>query len=124
MTTNQTIDGVWVSRDLLRDLVEPGMEGSITDAQWDELRALLDKEASGDSRAPLPQVEPVAEYDALFIAIGDAVTVKSMGHISISVKAFKERLLRRGFAITSVEPPAPVAVATTCCGSCPGGCQL
>lgn len=46
MTTNQTIDGV--PRELLEKLVEPGMESGITDAEWDELRALLDAPAKLD----------------------------------------------------------------------------
>lgn len=45
MTTNQTIDGVLVRRLLLEKLVEPGCESSVTDAEWDELRALLDAPA-------------------------------------------------------------------------------
>lgn len=61
MTTNQTIDGV------PRDLIEDALAIATTHAtaNWsagvrDKLRALLDKEVSGDSRAPQHQGEPVA----------------------------------------------------------------
>lgn len=64
MTTNQTIDGV--PRELLLDIeywlkhmeAEKGVEGRCSALK--ELRALLDKEVTGDSRAPQPLGEPVA----------------------------------------------------------------
>lgn len=124
MTTNQTIDGVLVSRELLpcplcgSDKVSLAWDvydtdrGRRTQSQIQCLgcriltktfKSHAEARAYWNNRASQPQGEPVAEYDALFIAIGDAVTVKSMGHISISVKAFKERMLRCGLAITSAE---------------------
>ena len=57
MTTNQTIDGV--SRRMLTALLCHVSELE-NRALVDELRALLDKEVTGDSRAPQPQGEPVA----------------------------------------------------------------
>lgn len=62
MTTNQTIDGVPGLRELLERLYAEhvSIAGPGFWVAWKELRALLDKEVSGDSRAPLPQGEPVA----------------------------------------------------------------
>ncbi len=61
MTTNQTIDGVLVPRSLAQALACLEPRGHFPNGNpVDELRALLDKEVSGDSRAPLPQGEPVA----------------------------------------------------------------
>lgn len=48
--SNQTIDGVMVRRQLLEKLVEPGCESSVTDAEWDELRAPLDAPAKSPDR--------------------------------------------------------------------------
>jgi len=44
------------------------------------------------------------EYDTLFLAIGDAVTIKSLGHLSISVQKFKDRLDSKGLCIAPVPP--------------------
>ena len=55
MTTNQTIDGV--PRDLLQKIADGGY---CHQGLMDRLRAILDKEVGGDSRAPLLQGEPVA----------------------------------------------------------------
>ncbi|PAA08856.1 hypothetical protein [Pseudomonas fragi] len=64
MTTNQTIDGVLVSRELLQKWLDDiGPSKHVTQyaaLKRDQLRALLDKEVSGDSRAPRPQSVPVA----------------------------------------------------------------
>ncbi|PRW85426.1 hypothetical protein C7A11_23165 [Pseudomonas simiae] len=57
MTANQTIDGV--SRELIEWLVTPGNVMDLG-GRREELRTLLDKKVSGDSRAPLPQGESVA----------------------------------------------------------------
>lgn len=65
---NQTIDGVRVRRPLLEKLVEPGCESSVTDAEWEELRALLDAEK--DEYVPdgiLRAVEHGAQVDAIGI---------------------------------------------------------
>lgn len=60
-STKQTIDGVLVSRSLAQALACLEPRGHFPNGNpVDELRALLDKEVSGDSRAPLPQGEPVA----------------------------------------------------------------
>ncbi|WP_458722921.1 hypothetical protein [Pseudomonas brenneri] len=62
MTTNQTIDGV--PRSTLEKLVTPGMESGITDAEWEELRALLDAEsAPAYVGVGLPPVGMVCEYN-------------------------------------------------------------
>lgn len=58
MSTNQTIDGV--SRELLeRFYTHVYVRSALLDGDDLKLRALLDKEVSGDSRAPLPQGESV-----------------------------------------------------------------
>ena len=54
MTTNQTIDGVLVPRELLSYWAECLESAGFKDRPA-EMRALLDKEVSGDSRAPQHQ---------------------------------------------------------------------
>ena len=142
MTTDQTIDGV--PRELLERLLTVASPDSTTaNPAWyvEELRALLDKEVSGDSRAPQHQGEP--------LKIGSGVTIENIGFGSererkpylvfadngnlTEVNLIDVTLVSRRRTYTvpeleeigvKVEQPAPVAVVPTCCGSCPGGCPL
>lgn len=127
MTTNQTIDGV--PREDFTDIASAarcmtattGTEGwgnavkcfsmlctpyaviRMTD-EIERLRALLDKEVSGDSRAPLPQGEPVElDEEALY----EAWRKSNLGYVRPFNKYEWSAWLARA---RIAERPAPVAV--------------
>lgn len=164
MTTNQTIDGVPRGKRALESLakiflnslhhgVQPSF--SIEELKYFitelfELIALLDKEVSGDSRAPLPQGEPIYQLEYLGEGGGGWNDVDKATYERF------ERLPNYRPRIVYAAPPQgePVAVSTetrtpfeiehdaepgdeaafrkwraernyqTCCGSCPGGCVI
>ena len=104
MTTNQTIDGVLVPPELLSYWAECLESAGFKDRPA-EMRALLDKEVSGDSRAPLPQGEPVAWQ---LIMNGDQKEISGR----IGPPPSWENLKRHGYRVEPLyaEQPAPVAV--------------
>jgi hypothetical protein len=148
MTTNQTIDGV--PRELAMRLLL-GNGSALANARK-ELRALLDAErctscdGSGDlidltgewrgycvcpagvalKNRPTaqPQGEPVAwtEADALDFM---SVALRHAEYSGLAPSDILEGLrymAEKGKAAYYAEQPVPVAVAPSCCGSCPGGC--
>ena len=104
--TNQTIDGV------PRDLIEDALAIATTHAtaNWsagvrDKLRALLDKEVSGDSRAPQPQGEPI--YQVMYLGDGGGGwSDAEKDSYDVKVLHPKHWRTRKLYA----EQPAPVAV--------------
>ena len=136
MTTNQTIDGVLVPRELLESL--------LTDAcneNWSDLNELLHSATTcrckrygkGNPHWPCPahpapaaqpQGEPVAwtEADALDFM---SVALRHAEYSGLAPSDILEGLrymAEKGKAAYYAEQPVPVAVAPSCCGSCPGGC--
>lgn len=105
MTTNQTIDGV------SRELVEWAYclscsMGYRADPRTAQMRALLDKEVSGDSRAPQTQGEPVAWLNV------------ATGHVTTSAVVVmdwddEKEQVQSLYA----EQPAPVAVVLPPCAT-------
>jgi len=124
MTTNQTIDGVLVPRELLSYWAECLESAGFKDRPA-EMRALLDKEVSGDSRAPQHQGEPRAyDIESAARTLSECMDY-SWGHMPEQGRAAMREYVALIIASAlpgNAEQPAPVAVATTCCGSCPGGC--
>lgn len=110
MTTNQTIDGVLVSRDLALRIIE-----CISYEEADELRALLDAPTPFPGYPPVPedrklpasqpQGEPVAIYQAEFLGEGGGGWSDVEHAEYLSLRSSPEFRLR----IVYAEQPAPVA---------------
>lgn len=116
MTTNQTIDGVLVSRELLcrviTTLEKPSEKWE--QAGWpvaSELRALLDKGVSGDSRAPQSQGEPVAPF-GYWLSPKDQPALGRFHRVTPDDAIIDSDSVVSYFDITALyaEQPAPVAV--------------
>ena len=113
MTTNQTIDGV--PRELIEWLVTPGNVMDLG-GRREELRALLDAKTAAQ-----PQGEPLANP-----VLGYADSYRAMARQGVKTVSIWSVItdLERNIAPLYAEQPAPVAVAPSCCGSCPGGCAI
>lgn len=111
MTPNPTIDGVPGLRELLGRIANPYRREPrsihLHNADIAELRALLDKEVSGDSRAPLPQGKPVAHTlhsVAQAVEASDCYTVLTSNQCHSLARSLNKQQAR------NAEQPAPVAV--------------
>lgn len=119
--------------ELIRSAIPDGYANDLAVAVQDmanDLRALLDKEVSGDSRAPQPQGEPVAfQWRCKTVNEGSQwrhwvdCTEEDYNKTIENPGPTPRGIIREARKLYA-EQPAPVAVTQTCCGSCPGGCSI
>ena len=109
MTANQTIDGV--SRELAESIIRMLQAGGAWDTA-DQLRALLDKEVSGDSRAPQPQGESVEDLVRLDRSYRNGLMAGFQFGITGDEKGYATciQCYNAGIHEAKAEQPAPVAV--------------